>query len=497
VKLGPLRLSLWAGLAVRTERIEAGTPEGARLVAGPVRLRPAVVPLIRGRVDLRAIVAEAVTITRPDGPLLGGGRLRARFSQSGEDVELEGTLRGTWAALPGAPTGSLTLKGGKRGSTLDLSRFLFQVGSIHLDLQGRAENVGTGRSRWKLSGSGRGPTSQGRGEITLALAPDTPRLDLALDFERVDFRELAALAGWASAGAVAAAAPEPSGAAQPPFLARLQGGGTLRAKAARLAGLDLEDLATDLVLDRGTVRLQDAAFGLYGGRHLGTLALDARTPGVPFTLRSRVERLDVARLLVAWSPGSAGVFRGTGAVDLDLSGVAYAPEVLRTLSGTLRLDIRDGALTTVGLLETVAALLEAAGGRGIGRDQTPFRSLGGSFAVTSGVAHTDDLALLADDLRLDVRGDVDLTGPLVLEGVVSFSPEVSASMVQQTGALQVRQGADGRLTVPLTVRGTLSAPKVQVDVQRILKEGIREESRQALQRKVEKTTKKLLDRLRR
>jgi hypothetical protein len=117
--------------------------------------------------------------------------------------------------------------------------------------------------------------------------------------------------------------------------------------------------------------------------------------------------------------------------------------------------------------------------------------------VRSGVAHTEDLALIADDLRLDVRGEVDLRGPLALQGVVAFSPEVSVSMVQETRALRVRQGKDGRLTVPLTVRGTLRAPKVQVDVQRIVQEGLGEESRQALQKKVEQTTKKLLDRLRR
>jgi hypothetical protein len=51
--------------------------------------------------------------------------------------------------------------------------------------------------------------------------------------------------------------------------------------------------------------------------------------------------------------------------------------------------------------------------------------------------------------------------------------------------------------VPLVVQGTLSSPRVQVDVKRIVREGMREESREALQRKVEQTTKKLLDRLRR
>jgi hypothetical protein len=98
-------------------------------------------------------------------------------------------------------------------------------------------------------------------------------------------------------------------------------------------------------------------------------------------------------------------------------------------------------------------------------------------------------------MRLDMRGDVDLTGPLALQGVVAFSPQVSASMVQKTAALRVRQGGDGRLTVPLTMRGTLRTPKVQVDVQRIVREGLRDETRKDLEREVERAKKKLLDRL--
>jgi uncharacterized protein YhdP len=498
VLLGPLKLSLWTGVALRTDRLEIGDLEHGRLVAGPVRLRPALLPFLRGSVDLRGIVGEHVEIESARGRLLREGSLRARFAQQGGgDFEVAGRLRGTWAVLPGAPSGTLTVECAKRGSRLDLDRLGIEAGATRLDLKAKADGVGTGRARWQVEGSGRGPTSEGAGRATLLLSPEAPRLELSLDFVRLDPAELAALAGWASAGATAAqpASPVVGGAPPSPFLARLQGGGTLRAQWARLAGLDVENLSTVVELGGGTIRLRDATFGLYGGRHRGTLTLSAVQAGMPFLLQSRVDGVDVARLLAAWSPGSAGVLRGRGAVDLDLQGVAYAPEKLRTLEGGVHLTVSDGALTTVGLLETVAALLEAAGGRGIGKDETPFRSLAGDFAVQTGVAHTENLALVADDLRLDVRGDVDLTGPLALEGVVAFSPQASASMVQRTGALRVRQGPDGRLTVPLTVRGSLRTPKVQVDVQRIVREGLRDETRKDLEREVERAKKRLLDRL--
>lgn len=495
VTLGRLRLSLWTGVALRADRVEVRSASGPGLVAGPVRLRPALLPLLRGGVDLRGIVADAVTIARDGRPLLEGGRLRARFSRtSSGDLDLEGTLDGTWMGIPQAPAGTLSFAGAQRGERIDLRRLDVDVGPIRLDLTGHADGVGTGASRWSVQGSGSGPGSTGKGEGTLAFSPGVASLDFAFDFERVDFAELAALATWASAGGAAAAPPSASPAGAP-LSHQLRGGGTLRARRASFSGLDLEDLATRVEIGGGVVRLRDAAFALYGGTQRGTLTLNALAEALPFTLVSRIQGVDVGRLLGAWSPGSAGVFRGTGSVDLDLAGQADAPEVLPTLGGTMRLAVRDGALTTVGILETVASLLEAAGGRGIGRDETPFRTLDGSFALTAGVARTQDLAVVADDLRLDVRGDVDLRGPLALEGLVAFSPEVSASMVRETSALRVRQGEDGRLTVPLAVGGTLSAPRVQVDLKRIVREGVREETRHALEQKVEKTKKKLLDRL--
>jgi hypothetical protein len=503
VALDRLRLSLWTGVRVRTDRIEIGAPpqvpeeSAATLVAGPVRLTPAVLPLLRGTVDLRGIAVESIRVARGADTLLRDGELSARMrSEPGGAFDLDGTLRGAFAILPGSPEGPLRFDASFRGGVLELRTLRAELGPTRIDLRGRGEGIGTGSPRWSVEGSGRASGSEGSGRATLASVPEGPvRLELDLDMRRLDFGELAALAGWAASGPEAP--PEPGTEEEPGagLLERLEGGGRIRAASARLASLPLEAFDSRLVLDGGVVRLEDTRFSLFGGAHRGTLSLNAVAEGLPFTLRSTVEGVDVARLISAWSPDSAGVFRGTGALSLDLLGVAYAPDLLRTLGGRMRLEVRDGALTSVGLLKTVAGLLEAAGGRGIGRDETPFRSLAGTFAVTAGVARTDDLAVVADDLALDARGTVDLHGPLSLDGLVALAPDVSASMVARTPGLRVRQGRDGRITVPLGVGGTLSSPQVTVDVQRIVREGVRDEARRRLEHKVDEKKRELLERL--
>ncbi len=59
-----------------------------------------------------------------------------------------------------------------------------------------------------------------------------------------------------------------------------------------------------------------------------------------------------------------------------------------------------------------------------------------------------------------------------LDVLASFSKSVSDELVAKIHALSVRQGGDGRLSVPLQVRGTIQEPRIQLDLNRVLSEGV-------------------------
>jgi len=65
-----------------------------------------------------------------------------------------------------------------------------------------------------------------------------------------------------------------------------------------------------------------------------------------------------------------------------------------------------------------------------------------------------------------------LTGAVSVDVLASFSRAVSDALVAKTRALSVRRGDDGRITVPLQVRGTVRAPRLQLDLNRVLSEGV-------------------------
>jgi hypothetical protein len=58
--------------------------------------------------------------------------------------------------------------------------------------------------------------------------------------------------------------------------------------------------------------------------------------------------------------------------------------------------------------------------------------------------------------------------------LASFSREATADLVQRTPQLKIRVGSDGRLTVPLSLRGTLGRPEVKLDLDRVLQDGLRQ-----------------------
>jgi hypothetical protein len=92
------------------------------------------------------------------------------------------------------------------------------------------------------------------------------------------------------------------------------------------------------------------------------------------------------------------------------------------------------------------------------------------------------LEFRSNDLDFDGTGTVVLGGALTLDVVSRFSKAISDELVQETHALSFRQGADGRLSVPLQIRGTVREPRVQLDLNRVINEGVLNEVKKLLGR---------------
>jgi uncharacterized protein involved in outer membrane biogenesis len=326
-----------------------------------------------------------------------------------------------------------------------------------------------------------------------------PRIGFALSSPRLDFNELIATFGPAPGGApdvgaapggatpAAGAAGQEAGAPAG-LLGGMSGQGTLSVKEVRFQTFDLRDVRASVALSGGVLALQEIRAGFYGGT-LGGTARVALTAAVPaYGLGVRLENVDVAPLLEAYDPALRGLLQGrlTGRLDLDAAGVAM-DAILESARGTGSLELTRGVLTSVDVLRQLAVLLEMAGGKGIGKEQTPFESLRAALRVENRQARTDDLLLRSADLDLEGRGWVGLDATLNLDATARFSEASTSGMVQKNAGLG-RLTEGGRLVVYFNLSGDLAAPKFRLDT--------RAQARQVRETASERAKEKARDRLR-
>lgn len=243
--------------------------------------------------------------------------------------------------------------------------------------------------------------------------------------------------------------------------------------SARVAGLTVTGIRARGRVERAGVRIEEGSFRLHGGTGSVRGLVRVREPGLPFRIEGSVEGVDVESLSKEALPAAGGALEGKGKATVAIDGRADAPSISRALVGEAAVEIRDGSLRSVGILRKVATTLEKAGGRGIGKDETPFETMAASFRVGNGLARTTDLRMRSIDLDLDGAGTIDLAGPLDLDVRSAFSPAASTLLVERTPHLKVIVGDDGRLTLPLKLRGTIESPRVELD-QAIVEQGLRQ-----------------------
>ncbi len=491
VALGALRLSLWSGPALCAESVRIGEPlegraAGALLVdAGPTAVHVAWLPLLRRDVQVRSITSEGLRVTQDGEPLVADLRVssRLRVAKDGT-VESKGSIRGALAVLTASPRFEAKFAATLRAGVLDLPTLDATAGPLRVEAAGRVSDIFSPAPRVALEGTAKLTRSQGKGSLDVVLVAGTPKATFTLESQLLDADEIMAavksfsgrappvraFAAWLVPPVNAEDGGPTIGA---PSLARmLEATGSLHADRCVAHGLEMTNLALRVSLARGQANLDDVTFAVYGGQARGSAILQPFDPKIPFSLEQETVGIAIRPLIAALAPAQAGTLDGKASLTIRVSGEAGAAAMLPSMNGTGALAIGDGKIVSFGVIKQVMKTLEIAGAKGIAKDETPFDRLSAHFDLVSGTAGTKDLEFRSPDLDGDGAGTVGSGGALHLDVLASFSKTVSDDLVAKTHALSIRQGADGRLSVPLRVRGTIQDPSIQLDVDKVINEGV-------------------------
>jgi AsmA protein len=315
-----------------------------------------------------------------------------------------------------------------------------------------------------------------------------PAIDVALVVPLLDVDEI--LSFLPASGAAPSRASAPAGSPSS-LLREVTVRGTLDVAEAKAMNLKLTAAHARLDVANGQAQLHDVSAKLYGGSLTGDVTAGLVDEGPPYALAANVKGVDFGGLSSDFSKDLAGLIHGTLESTLDVKGRGLdTPGLRKNLTGKAAVALRNGKLTSFGFLKQLAQVLEAAGGRGIGKDETPFDSLTGTFDIAGGRAATQDLKLVSPDLGINGKGSIGLDLSIGMDVGVVLSQAVSADMVAKTAKLKGLTNGKGELALDLRVGGTLQKPSIGLDpkmLQRLAEDALKKKGgdllRQLLDRK--------------
>jgi hypothetical protein len=255
--------------------------------------------------------------------------------------------------------------------------------------------------------------------------------------------------------------------------------GSVRAPEITVESLRLRELEAPLRMDGTSLTFEPAVFTMYGGTHTGRVTVDLSGLRARWLLASRIAGLNVRDFLADFS-GRDQRIEGIAAVASTLRAAVGDP-IPRALEGRMQVNVANGVVRGFPLLATINRALRLAEGDG---QDTRFEKLSATlvFARTSAAGHvtTDDLVLLAREVRVEAAGRLGFDRSLDLAGQAVVSPERSAAAIRSVRELSSLQNDRGELELPLRITGSMDSPSVAIDLKAAVGRSIKQELRKRI-----------------
>ena len=274
-------------------------------------------------------------------------------------------------------------------------------------------------------------------------------------------------AAWSVLPRVYAAAPPP-----PSILTRMTGTGTLMVGTILYDQLVLNNVRSNVKLNRGLITLSPLTSQVYGGQESGAIVLDARQTPMAVQVQSKLANVDANKLVSSVTSIKQTLY-GLLAANTNMGfAAASSADMARTLNGTFNLDLAKGRIVGIDLLHELGNVGKFLSGTpASSQPVTNLLKLTGTFNVHNGLAQTNNLQALIEGGSLGATGAVNLVNNalnLHLTAVLSkwFSNKVGGTNVGgfMNTALANQQG---ELVIPVLVTGTFQHPIVAPDVQKL------------------------------
>ncbi|HEY1337714.1 MAG TPA: AsmA-like C-terminal region-containing protein, partial [Bryobacteraceae bacterium] len=289
-----------------------------------------------------------------------------------------------------------------------------------------------------------------------------PQIDFRADADRIDLAELQQLASPTPAKTPGKSGPT-----------ALKAAGTVSAGTLTYGQLALTDVKANCKLDNGIIRLDPVSANAFGGSTQGAITVDTRSDAGAYATQIALRSVDANKLLSATTSVKEILFGLlSGSADLQLR-PRPGQDFARALNGTVQVQLTNGRLAGVQLLNEAASLARAVGYTKRTESFTNIQKLAGTVKIQDGVASTNDLQLAFEGGSLSAVGTAGLADQSLHLQVTTVLPKQVSDQVGGTkvgGWMSTAlANSKGELVIPAIVSGTFSQPRFMPDPERMAK----------------------------
>ncbi len=256
------------------------------------------------------------------------------------------------------------------------------------------------------------------------------------------------------------------------ILSTMTGNGNISANVLQYDQLVLNNLKSGVTINHGAVNLTPINAQLYNGQATGQITANLLATPMLVTVATKLQNVQANDLLSAVSSIKDtlyGLLASSG--DLRFS-AASSQDIARTLNGNLAVNLNNGRIAKIDVLNELAAIGKFAGVRKNAQAMTNFAKMSGNFVVTNGVAQTNNFQAAIDGGTLAAQGSVNLaTQALDLRMTAVLDKNVTQQVGGTSGVGGLMQTAlannRGEIVMPVLVSGTFDQPHFMPDMQTI------------------------------
>jgi AsmA protein len=256
--------------------------------------------------------------------------------------------------------------------------------------------------------------------------------------------------------------------------------------------IELKNVQLNADLKGQEARLSNLSFHVFNGqaKAQGVMSLGSAAP--PFEGKVTIHGVQLGPALQAVSPESKVSVSGTAAMNIALAGRGFSmPELTRALEGSGHMQVKDGKIEGVDLMEEAVTLLKVAGVSLDRAKATAFSTIETDFMIKQGIVNVRKLLLDSHDFQAAGNGTVGFDQALNLAVNMNLSRTLSQKLAGSAPIAKVAL-KDGRLRLPLLVTGTTQNPSYRLDMKGLtgkVQEQVQEQLKGTVEGLLQGTTK--------